>query len=366
MRPMILLTPGPCMTSESVRQAAAMPDMNHREPAYRDMVQEVKERLLSVYPETRTGWQAFLIGGSGTAAVEAMVSSCIREGPALVLENGFYSERLNRLIEPHGVPAIHLRFPWTEAINSGEVARAAEETTLEEVLMTHNETTTGRLNDLSAIGAICHAHGLRLLVDAMSSFGADPIDFARIDALASSANKCLHGIPGVSFVLVRDGLAEEMKAFPRHTFYLSLPMYAGDDPPLTPPVPALAALRQALREMPPGGAAERGERYLRQMTWVRKELDGLGLVSLVPIQESSCALTSVSLPNGWRYDGWSAAHRDRGFAIYGCKGPFRETHFQVSVMGEVTDRNIEQWLSVCREVASPEGPRGAGFRPRNP
>src|SRR4051812_25904128 len=108
---MILLTPGPCMTSNTVRQAAAMPDMNHRDPAFIEMLRNTKQRLLGVYPQIMSGefgwpgrgsdeplrsnaWRPHLIGGSGTAAVEAMITSCVETGPVLLIDSGYYSGRM--------------------------------------------------------------------------------------------------------------------------------------------------------------------------------------------------------------------------------------------------------------------------------
>ena len=172
------------MTSEGVRQAAALPDLNHRDPEYLSLVQEVKRRLLGLYTSTTEDWHSYLLGGSGTLAVEAMVTSCIRTGPVLILENGYYSSRIREVLEIHGIPYKALAFGWLEPINLDAV-RLELQNGYEAVLAAHNETTTGRLNDINAIGVLAKAHGARCLVDAMSSFGADAIDFEDLDAVCS-------------------------------------------------------------------------------------------------------------------------------------------------------------------------------------
>ena len=363
------------MTSETVRQAAAMPDMNHRDPAFVEILRDTKDRLLGVYPQLTEGefgwpgrrekqpmqrgdaWKPYLIGGSGTAAVEAMITSCIFKGPVLLIDSGYYSGRMRSKLKAHGIDYDVLSTEsWLAPIDLGALFDKTEDPIhgppYEAVLTTHNETTTGRLHDLKAIGHICDDNNTKLLVDAMSSFGADDIDFTHVDAIASSANKCLHGLPGLSFVLVRDWLAAEMKTYPPRTVYLSLPFYEGDSPPLTPPVPILNALRQALIEMGPGGAAERGETYRRRAAILREGLTDLGFTFAIPESEMSCTLTTASIPKGWRVDEWSRANLDAGFMIYETKGELSERCFQVANMGELGEEQFYAWLrAVARIVA---------------
>lgn len=331
------------MTSETVRLAAASPDLNHREPEYLDLVRETKARLLTVYPELSHGWTPYLLGGSGTAAVEAMVTSLIERGPVLVLENGYYSARIVDILEVHGIPYEVLSCPWDRTEPFHDLSDLALESGhFEAVLMTHHETTLGRLNPVAKVSEVCRAAGMKLLVDAMSSFGADPVPLDGVTAIASSANKCLHGLPGVSFVLVNG----ELPTVGPRSYYLHLARYAGDAPPLTPPVPTLQAFRQTLREMPEGGALERGSQYRALRDWLEAELVSRGFSFAVPGSESSCSLLCPSLPGGWTFEKWYAANHEAGFALYGCKGAFRERFFQVSVMGEVRREHLDAWLGV--------------------
>jgi 2-aminoethylphosphonate-pyruvate transaminase len=349
---MILLTPGPCATSESVRQAAALPDLNHRDPEYQEIQNDVRRGLLSVYPGSMD-WTPCLIGGSGTAAVEAMVTSCIDSGPVLVIENGYYSERIRDILAVHCIPFESFRLGWLESWNERVLESFGQtlEKGFEAVLATHNETTVGRLNPIGEIARLAATSGARVLVDAMSSFGADPLDFEGIHAVASSANKCLHGIPGVSFVQVCPDLAAEMTAFPRRSYYLNLPMYTGESPPLTPPVPAMRAFRQALAENP-GGQRARSSNYQGKLETLREGLSRLGLHAAVPPEESSCTLVTASLPGGWTFEDWYEANRREGYVLFGCKGDLRERFFQASVMGETSQEDMSSWLAVVERLLS--------------
>lgn len=344
---MILLTPGPCMTSDGVRRAAGQPDLNHRDPEFAALQAEVKARLLRVY----SGLGEFvpcLIGGSGTAAVEAMVTSCVGEGPVLVIENGYYSARIREILEVHRLPHEALRFPWLSPWDMAKVEQALASRRYEAVIATHHETTTGRLNPIERLAEVAAPFGCRVLVDAMSSFGADQLSPQGLAAIAASSNKCLHGLPGVSFVLVHPDAAGAMRERAPRTYYLHLPRYFGDRPPLTPPVSALAALRQALREMPQGQAAERGREYAGRCGLIRAGLAEFGATFAVPEEESSCALVVPTLPTGFGLAEWLEANRRQGFALYETKGDLARSYYQVSPMGEVTDDHIRAWLGVVR------------------
>lgn len=363
---MILLTPGPCMTSESVRQAGALPDLNHRDPAYLDLVSEVKNRLVRVYPQmveqsfgnpslkhddplppAGSAWVPFLIGGSGTAAVEAMLTSCVDQGPVLVIESGYYSGRFKEILTAHQVPFDVVSVPWLEPWPMPLIAEKVAD--YEAVVCAHHETTTGRLNPVDKLSRICSDAYVNCLVDAVSSFGADPLDLSYVHAVATSANKCLHGIPGVSMVFVRDWLMEEMSGFPRRTFYMDLSLYVGDSPPLTPPVPAVSALLQALREMP-GGAAQRQSTYQQRAEKIRATLASCGLQPAIPADQSSCTLTTAQIPDGYTSEGWLAANRQHGYLLYGCKGELKEEFFQVANMGELTDEMIDGWIELLPKL----------------
>jgi 2-aminoethylphosphonate-pyruvate transaminase len=344
----ILLTPGPCMTSESVRQAGAMPDMNHRDPEYTALVAEVRERLLGLY-ET-PDWSAYLIGGSGTAAVEAMITSIVGDGGCLILENGYYSERIGEIFEACGIRHKRLRFGWLEAWDFDRIEDELKSGRYEAVLGTHHETTAGRLNDISRLGRLCREHGAKCLIDAMSSFGVESIDFSVLDAVCSSANKCLHGIPGVSFVLCSPDTVRAMARTPRRNYYLNLPLYRGPEPPLTPPVPAMAAFRQALREM--GSVAKRRAEYLELWHMVRDGMAALGHRPVVPAGECSITLSAMELPEGLSASDWIAYHRDRGYLLYGCKGELRDRCYQASNMGHLGREQVEGWLALARQAAA--------------
>ncbi len=330
------------MTSDAVRAAAASPDLNHRDPVYLGLVQDLKRSLRGM----SDGYEPFLLGGAGTAGIEAMITSCVRTGPVLIITNGYYSDRLDAIFLVHGIPHTTLRFDWLEPWDLGMIERTLAKGRFEAVLGVHHETTTGRLNPIGELARIAAPYEAKVLVDASSSFGADELDFSGLHAVACGANKCLHGLPGLSFVLLEPSFAAQIRDYPRRTYYLSLQMYEGDQPPLTPPVPLMLAFSQALHEFESaGGQSARQAIYQSRAKTTREGLAKRGYEFSVPEEVASCTLTMATIPDGLTFDAWFERNYERGFVLYGCKGPLRDRFFQVGHMGEIPDGAIEEWLA---------------------
>lgn len=219
----LLLTPGPLTTSPLVR-AAMQRDLGSRDPAFTEMTARVRRRLAKLAPEP-AAFTAIPLQGSGTYAVEAMLGTLVPPtGGAAVLVNGVYGARAVEALRRMGRTCEAFATDEGEAPDLGALAAGlAANPRLTHVFTVHSETTTGQLLPLAAISELTARAGRRLLVDAMSSLGAIPVDGIVTDAIASSANKCLEGVPGLSFVLVRtDALAGAAGAAPS----LSLDLHA--------------------------------------------------------------------------------------------------------------------------------------------
>jgi len=352
----LLLNPGPVTLSDRVRRALLQPDLCHREDEFFDLQEEARTRLLSVYNLDGAQWAPVLLTGSGTAAVEAMISSLLPEqGRLLVLENGVYGERISAIAKRHGITTEALHAQWGEDIDiTALAARLDAAPAVTHVAVVHHETTTGRLNRLGQIGTLCRERGIGILLDAVSSFGAEEIDFAQggIIAAAAGANKCLHGVPGACFVLARhDALAASA---PR-TMYLDLAAWARAQAqrgtPFTPSVHAYYALVEALREFDEdGGVPARHARYAMLAEHVRHGFAALGIEALLPAEQSSVVLRSFRLPKGVDYamlhDGLKAA----GFVIYAGQGAFSRTMFRISTMGALTIEDMQRLIEAVARI----------------
>jgi 2-aminoethylphosphonate-pyruvate transaminase len=285
--------------------------------------------------------------------VESMTAALIpTEGRLLNLENGVYGDRIAQICSQYGIAHERVIFPWTHALDldaiNARLDAAQEGTHFTHMAVVHHETTTGRLNDLRPLAELCRERGLRLLVDAVSSFGAEPIDFAAdsLSAVAATANKCLHAVPGASFVIVRrTALSQAAK----RTYYLDLGRLARlqdqRNTPFTPAVHAYYALVEALREFAEeGGRTARYKRYAALAEQVRAGLASLGIESVVAPEQSSVVLRSYKLPAEMSYTKLHDAVKAEGFVIYAGQGDLAQTLFRISTMGHVTPADLSRLL----------------------
>ena len=350
---MLLLNPGPVTLSERVRRSLLQPDLCHRESEFFDLQDEARSRLLAVYGLDPAQWTAVLMTGSGTAAVESMTASVVPEGGrVLVVENGVYGERIAQMCAQYRIPHERLTGSWLEAPSLEAVeARldAAGAVPFTHLAVIHHETTTGRLNDLPALADLCRRRDLQLLVDGVSSFGAEEIDFSadRLAAVAATANKCLHGVPGVSFVMVR---REALARAASRTYYLDLGRLAKlqdqRNTPFTPAVHAYYGLVEALREFDEqGGRPARYRQYSALAEQVRKGLGALGIQAAIPPGESSVVLRAYHLPTGLTYAKLHDQLKAGGFVIYAGQGDLSKTLFRISTMGHLTRADIDRLLT---------------------
>lgn len=358
---MRLLNPGPVTLSERVRRSMLAPDLCHRESEFFDLQDEARQRLLAVYGIDPAEWCAVLVTASGTGAVEGMVSTLVpQEGRVLVAENGVYGERIAQICARYRIAHQRMTGDWMRALDLAGIARRLENgprdggARFTHIAVVHHETTTGRLNDLRALGDLCRQHGVKLLVDAVSSFGAEPLDFAdeSLAAVAATANKCLHGVPGVAFAIVRRRALERAAS---RTYYLDLARSAAAqdrrDTPFTPAVQAHYALVEALREhAEAGGWLARHRRYAALAEQVRAGLAQLGIATVLPPEECSVVLRSYRVPAGTSYGRLHDGLKARGFVIYAGQGNLSERLFRISTMGDLSAADIDRLLVCCGEL----------------
>lgn len=201
-----LLTPGPLTTSLSVRKEMLV-DRCTWDDDYKEMTQFVRRELLTLAHVSETDYTTVLMQGSGTFGVESVLSSVVGKNDCvLVPVNGAYSERMCQILERYGIAFVREDFAWNERVDAARLeAVIAAHPEITTISIVHNETTSGLINDLVSVSEVVKNHNLRFIVDAMSSFGAVDVNVAElgIDFLISSANKCIQGVPGFSFIIAR-------------------------------------------------------------------------------------------------------------------------------------------------------------------
>jgi len=351
---MLLLNPGPVTLTDRVRRSLLQPDLCHRESEFFDLQDEARSRLLGTYGLSDKQWTSVLLTASGTAAVESMLAALVpANGRLLIIENGVYGERMAQICAQYGIS--HERLigewmlapDWTAVAARMDAAKATRPYT--HVAIVHHETTTGRLNDLAALCALCRSRGIGVLADCVSSFGAEAIDFSdpALHAVAATANKCLHGVPGAAFVITRRAALESATA---RTFYLDLTRLARlqdqRNTPFTPSVQAYYALVEALREYEEqGGRAVRYAHYAALAEQARAGLARLGMAAVLPPKESSVVLRAYHLPKGVAYPALHDSLKADGFVIYAGQGGLSTSLFRISTMGAMGASDIERLLT---------------------
>jgi len=356
MRPYILLNPGPVNVSPRVQQALLRGDLCHREEEFSALLVAVRAKLLQAFAPR--GYTPVVLSGSGTLAVEAMVSSALPEGrKLLVINNGVYGERILHMAEAHRIPAVELRYGWTERPDLAQIEDTLRnDLAIAAVALVHHETTTGLLNPVAEVGALTRRAGRLFLLDAVSALGGEDLDLARdgVDLCACTANKCVQGLPGVAFVLVRTEVMAALQQVPRRSLYLHLPLHWEAQErrsiPFTPSVQAWYALDAALDELLEETVAGRVRRYRAASQLLREGFARLGLKALLPSLYQANSLTALLLPDGVTYYRLHDDLKARGFVIYEGQGKLQSGIFRVANMGHLTLNDFRQFLQALEEV----------------
>ncbi len=369
-RDKLLFTPGPLTTSQTVK-LAMLRDLGSRDETFLAAVREVRARLLALYDLSQAGgWEAVPLQGSGTYAVEAALSSLVPRGAKLLaLVNGAYGERIVRMAAVHAIPCEVLRSREDTPVDPAAVRAAlARDPALSHVALVHVETSSGVQNPLRAVGEIVRAAGRSFFVDAMSSFGALPIEFeaGAVDFLASSANKCLEGIPGLAFVLARRAVLEQAAGQARALVLDLHAQWRGLEQDgqfrFTPPTHVLLALHQALAELElEGGIAGRERRYRANHARLRAGMEALGFRSYVPAAASSPIISTFLFPRDPRFD-FQAFYRHlsaRGYLIYPGKITQADC-FRLGNIGRLFAADIDALLAAVPAVLRELGVQNAG------
>ena len=356
---MILLNPGPVNVSERVRQALMRPDICHRESEFTDLLQGIREKLIRAFaPNYSSEYVALVMTGSGTAAVEAAITSCVAPGRRLmVIKNGVYSQRISQMAAAHKIQAAELAGEWDQRFTVEPVTVALRQNAaIQAIAVVQHETSTGMVNPVKDIAAVAKKVGRYLLVDGVSSLAGEEIDFNayNIGLIAGSSGKCIQGFPGVGFVIVRRDLMEQMVNYERRSVYLHLPAYYKEQEegsiPFTPAVQLYYAFDEALNELLEEGVANRIARYRKAARTIRNYMRAMRMRFYLREPLWSSTLTAFRLPEGVYYDHLHDLLRERGYVIYAGQAQLAESLFRVANMGALTDAQIDGFLKAFEAV----------------
>lgn len=353
----MLLNPGPVNTTATVKSALVHHDVCHRDAIFSELMVSLTGKLRRIYRGTPQH-TVVAITGSGTAAMEsALVSTVPPDKKILIVDNGAFGARLVEVATVHEMDIVHLRYGWGEEVVAADVAAAlAQYPEIAVVAMIHHETSVGLLNPVREIGALCRAHDALLIVDAVSSLGAEDIDVVRdnIDICYGSANKCLHAVSGASFMCVSPRVWDRIAGLKPKSYYLDLRRYRKymdeiAQTPFTPAVSVYFALDAACSEFLADGHTARFAMYKRRNEQLRRGLAALGMPSYTQLGIESHSIVTCKLPEGVAFEPLYDAVKARGIIVYGCKGILADRFMQIANMGHLGDDSIDQFLTVLSE-----------------
>jgi 2-aminoethylphosphonate-pyruvate transaminase len=361
-RDKLLFTPGPLTTSLSVKQAM-LHDAGSWDVEFNSIVTGVRQKLLELAGASKANaFEVVLMQGSGTFGVESVISSVVPpDGKLLVLSNGAYGERIAQMARQLRIPNLVLRSAEDQTVDLAELKRVLEgDSAITNVAVVHCETTTGILNPIEEIGPIVKGAGRVLIVDAMSSFGSIPIDLESIgiDYLISSANKCIEGVPGFSFIFARRTLLIATEGFARTLSLDLLGQWKAFEKTAqfryTPPTHAVLAFAQALIELDAeGGIAARGARYRRNHQILISGMEQFGFRRFLPDAIQSYIITCFHYPDdpAFNFAEFYRLLSAKGMIIYPGKLTQVAT-FRIGNIGRLLANDMRQLLAAISESIS--------------
>lgn len=358
-----LLTPGPLTTSRTVKEAM-LRDWGSRDGEFIAINQHIRDRLVALAGGEKTH-VCVPVQGSGTFAVEATLGTLLpRDGRLLVLVNGAYGKRMVRIAEVMGRSVAAIETSEDTLVSPAALEQAlAADPAISHVAVVHCETTSGILNPVEAVAKVCAAARKPLIIDAMSSFGALPLDATTVPfaAVVASSNKCLEGTPGFGYAIVR---RDALEAACGNAQSLSLDLedqWRGFEVNaqwrFTPPTHVLAAFDQALREhAAEGGVAGRGARYRHNHRILVDGMAALGFETLLPRSLQAPIIVTFLMPADPRFvfAAFYEALRRKGFVIYPGKLTIADS-FRIGCIGRLGAAEMRGALAAIEETLAEMG-----------
>jgi 2-aminoethylphosphonate-pyruvate transaminase len=371
-RDRILLTPGPLTTTLRTK-LAMLKDWGSWDAEFNAVTASLRTRLLDIV-HGQGSHVVVPLQGSGTFSVEAAVATLVpRDGHVLVLDNGAYCKRAAKLTEMMGRRASVMAFDEDAPVSAAALdARLKSVASISHVVLIHCETGTGVENPLAEVAAVCEKHGKGLIVDAMSSFAALPIDARtmRFDALIAASGKCLEGVPGMGFVFIRQAVLAEcagrsqslaMDLFDQHSYMERTGQWR-----FTPPTHVVVALHEALTQfIEEGGQSARLARYADNCATLIDGMAALGFKPFLKPEVQAPIIVTFHAPAHAHYDfkRFYEGAKARGFILYPGKLTQIET-FRVGCIGAIGRVEMKQAVAAVadtlREMGIPSGAPTSG------
>ncbi len=351
-----LLTPGPLTTSLTTKEAM-LHDWGSRDKIFIDLNHSIRLSLLKLI-DGEDNYQCVPMQGSGTFAVESMISSLTpKNAKILILINGAYGHRMKKMCNYLKRSYITYEVPEDKTHDLSEIDKIINSNTdLTHVFVVYCETTSGILNPIQDIADLVEKKNLSLFIDAMSAFGALPLssNTLKFDAVAASSNKCLEGVPGVGFILVKNDVIKNAKD---NSHSLSLDLYdqwkameKNKQWRFTPPTHVLAAFNQAIIEhKKEGGIQGRYKRYTNNCKIICDGMREIGFKQLLPNELQAPIIITFMQPKNFNFNQFYDALSQKEFLIYPGKLTVADT-FRIGCIGNLHEQDMHDTIDAIKQV----------------
>ncbi|NCB92417.1 MAG: 2-aminoethylphosphonate--pyruvate transaminase [Clostridia bacterium] len=353
-----LLTPGPLTTTDTVK-AEMLFDHCTWDDDYKQITQQIRKKLLKLAHASEDTYTTVLMQGSGSFGVESVLTSVVgNTDKLLIIANGAYGERMTDIAEYAGIRYVTYRVHYNEIPSAQKVQQILKaDPDITHVTMVHSETTSGILNDIAAVAKVVKSAGRDFIVDAMSSFGGVdiPVEELGIDFIISSANKCIQGVPGFSFIICNREKLKESKGKARS---LSLDLYDQWETMekdgkwrFTSPTHVVLAFAKAMEEMEAeGGIEARGARYRANNQLLIDKMSEMGIKTYIDGTHQGPIITTFFYPEDANFSFGEMYEyiKERGYAIYPGKVTEAET-FRIGNIGEIYEEDIVKLCDIFKE-----------------
>ncbi len=357
----LIMLPGPTNVPDRVINAMTRPIINHRGPEFRELYDNLLEKLKYAF---QTENDVFVLTSSGTGAVECAIGNIVSPGDKIAVPvNGVFSQRLKEKIEVFGGVPIEIPIEWGKAASPEQIAGAVAEQEVKAIAVVYNETSTGAtMRGLDEVGKIAAEHDLLFIVDAISILGGDelPVDRWNIDICITGSQKCLACPPGLSMISVSDRAWEVIERTKSRTYYFNLlkirEFHERKETPFTPALPLWFALDEALSMLMEEGLEARIKRHERCARAFYGAIKELGLELFADERWLSNTVIAVKNPQGIADKDIRAIMREKyGVVIAGGMGKLKGAMFRIGNMGVVSEREVAATMSALRGALSELG-----------
>jgi len=351
----LLMIPGPVHLHGRIIRAMVKQMIGHRSKKFSEIMEYCVNGMKKLFGTSK---DVYLISGSGTAGLEAAISSFSKVKRITCIDNGKFGDRLGKIASRYTKTDV-VRFDWGKPILLDDVEKSLAEGS-EALAFVHNETSTGLLNSAEKIVKLAKEYDCLVIMDAITSAGGDVVkmDEWGVDVAITGSQKCLGIPPGLSAVAVSEKAWEYYNE--SCPFYLDLAAYKkkakDNQTPYTPAVSLFFALEEALKMIEEEGLENRIKRHRTLSKAVRAWVEETGLEMFPQTNEVSMysnTVTAIKMPNGIKDSELRGnLMKEYGILVSGGQEHLKGKIFRIGTMGNVGKRELVTTLAALEDILS--------------